>query len=54
MFIRHWCVPAPRNYPALEKIIQEEVGAYYGGDRTVDEVADIIDRRIQVYLDENG
>lgn len=48
------CVPAPRRYPVLEDIIREETGAYYAGDRTVEEVAANIDNRVQTYLNEGG
>lgn len=45
-------------YPAQNKllldIIEEEAGAYFGGDRELDDVVDIIQSRIQVYLSENG
>ena len=34
-------------------IIMEEAGAYFSGDKTVDEVAEIIQNRVQLYVDEN-
>ena len=34
-------------------IITEETGAYFAGQKSVDEVADIIQSRVQVYLKEN-
>ena len=34
-------------------IIAEESGAYFAGQKSVDEVADIIQSRVQVYLKEN-
>ena len=35
------------------QIIQEEAEAYFTGDRSIEEVADIITNRVQLYLDEN-
>ena len=35
------------------KIIMEEAGAYFAGQKSTDEVSDIIQSRIQVYLKEN-
>ena len=40
------------NKPLLD-IIEEEAGAYFGGDRELDDVVKIIQSRIQVYLNEN-
>jgi hypothetical protein len=34
-------------------IIMEEAGAYFAGQKSTDEVSDIIQSRIQVYLKEN-
>lgn len=34
-------------------IIQEEIQAYFAGDKTVEQCADIIQNRVQLYLDEN-
>ena len=51
------CVPAPETYPALWNIISEELMAYYegaNGNRTPREIAEMIDNRIQLYLDEQG
>lgn len=47
------CVPAPIVDPVLSQILSEELEALYS-DNTKDPkaVADIIDRRIQIYLDE--
>ncbi len=47
------CVPAPEADPYLDQIITEELTAYYEEkSRTAEATADVIDRRIQVYLDE--
>lgn len=48
------CVPAPAQHPELWPIIQEELGAFYSGDKSARQTAEIIDSRIQVYLDENN
>ena len=37
----------------LKQIINEEVGAFFQGQKSVDEVADIIQRRASVYVSEN-
>lgn len=37
----------------MYNIIMEEAGAYFSGQKTVDEVAAIIQNRVQLYLDEN-
>ncbi|MCM1190699.1 MAG: ABC transporter substrate-binding protein [bacterium] len=46
------CVPGPKRYPELEEIIWEEAQGYLEGDKKAEDAADIIDRKIQVYLDE--
>lgn len=46
------CVPAPRRYAVIEEIIDEELGAYFANDKSANEVAKIIDNRVQLYLDE--
>ena len=38
---------------ALVNIIEEEVSAYFADQKTADEVADIIQSRVSVYLKEN-
>lgn len=38
---------------AITNIIQEEVESFYSGAKGVDEVADIIQNRVQLYVDEN-
>ena len=37
----------------IQDIILEEAGAYFSGDKTAQEVAGIIQSRVQLYLDEN-
>lgn len=46
------CAPAPRAYKDIEDIIYEELRDYYAGDKTAEEAAEIIDNRVQLYLDE--
>lgn len=46
------CVPAPAQHPDLMVIIREELEAFYAGDKSPRQTAEIIDSRIQVYLDE--
>lgn len=49
------CVPAPKTYADLERIIYEELSAYFEEtDRTAADTARILDNRIQVYLDERN
>lgn len=48
------CVPAPGRYADIIKIINEELSAYWAGDKSVNEVVKIIDNRVQVYLDERN
>lgn len=38
---------------AIQKIIEEEVAPYFEGQKSVDEVADIIQSRVDIYLKEN-
>lgn len=38
----------------LSSIILEEVEAYFSGEKTVDEVADIVQNRAQIYISENS
>jgi ABC-type glycerol-3-phosphate transport system substrate-binding protein len=45
--------PAGGGQDEIFAIILEEAAAYFEGQKTVDEVADIIQRRVQVYVDEN-
>ena len=36
----------------IVNIIEEEAGAYYAGQKTAEEVADIIQSRVSIYLSE--
>lgn len=49
------CTAAPESYPFLEEIIYEELSHYFEeDDRTAQDTAEVIDNRIQLYLDENN
>lgn len=48
------CASAPRLYPELNNIIYEELEAMYAGDKNPGQVAEIINNRIQTYLDEGN
>ena len=37
----------------LVNIIVEEAGAYFSGDKELDQVVKIIENRVQLYLDEH-
>lgn len=47
------CEPVPQIPETLESILWEELDAYFGGDKTAEDTAKIIDNRVQLYLDEN-
>lgn len=42
-----------RRMKPVWQIIREESEAYFTGDKSIEEVADIITNRVQLYLDEN-
>ncbi len=47
------CVPySPRDW-AIASIVMEEAAAYFSGDKDIDTVVNIIQNRVQLYLDEN-
>jgi len=48
------CVALPREYPVIQQIIYEEAPAYYNGDKSAEDTAETINRRVQMYLDENN
>lgn len=48
------CVPAPAQHPELMTIISEELTVYYEGGNNARRTAEIIDSRIQLYLDEQN
>lgn len=41
------------DYSSVWTIIDEESGAFYSGQKSAEEVADVIQSRVQLYLDEN-
>ncbi|MCH5340509.1 MAG: extracellular solute-binding protein [Acetatifactor sp.] len=46
------CEPVPYCPDAIRGIVQEEIGAYFTGDKSAKDTADIIHRRVQLYFDE--
>lgn len=48
------CVPSPVGDRTIETIVLEEVEPYFTGDKDIDKVIEIIQNRVQLYLDENG
>lgn len=46
------CVPLPYENPLLENIFVEEMGAYYEDQKSLEKCLEIIDNRVQLYLDE--
>lgn len=46
--------PRPEYYSEIEEIIMEEIGSYWNGSKTVQEVMEIIQNRSQLYLDEGN
>lgn len=48
------CIPSPQNYDLIIAIAWEESQSYLAGDKTADDVARIVDNRIQLYLDEGN
>ena len=48
------CILAPPEDRAIADIVFEEVSAYFSGDKDMDTVINIIQSRVQLYLDENS
>ncbi len=48
------CKAAPPTYPPLLNIIEEELISMYDLNREPEETAELIDNRVQLYLDEEG
>lgn len=46
------CAPLPRSYETIETIVSEEVDMFFNGNYTATQVAENIDNRVQLYLDE--
>ena len=47
------CEPIPYCPTVITEIVQEELGAYFIGNRSAKDTADIIHRRVQLYFDEH-
>lgn len=48
------CVPGPVNYDDVIAFVWEDAQSYIMGDKSAEEVAQVIDSRIQLYLDERN
>ena len=48
------CEPKPYWSQDIRSIIGEEISSFFEGKKSAGEVADVIQRRVQLYLDENG
>ena len=48
------CVPGSGEHTELSRIIYEELEAMYAGNKSPGQTAEIIDSRIQMYLDEGN
>lgn len=48
------CVPGPAEYDDIISMVWEEAQSYFAGDKSAEEVARIVDNRIQLYLDEDS
>lgn len=46
------CVPYPTEYREIIDIVWEEAQGYIDGDKSAEKVAEVIDNRVQLYLDE--
>lgn len=47
------CVPAPFGTQEIKDIISEETEAYFAGEKDLDRTVDVIQKRVQLYLNEN-
>lgn len=48
------CQPMPYCPEAISGIVKEEIGAYFTGDKSAENTADLIHRRVQLYFDERN
>ena len=48
------CVPIPYCPDAINEIVKEELGAYFNGNKSAKDTAEIIHRRVQLYFDERN
>ncbi len=47
------CEPAPNwRYTMVGTILSEELQSYFTGDKSAEEVAEVIQSRVRIYLDE--
>ena len=46
------CVPRPKSHEDIESIVWEDASSYIEGNKSAEEVAKIVDNRVQLYLDE--
>ena len=47
------CVPRPDKSWDVIRMIQEEVNYYFDGERDIEQTIDVLQRRVQLYLDEH-
>ena len=48
------CSSISHTDPAVTVIVREEIPAYFAGQKTIEEVIDIVENRVQTFLDERG
>lgn len=46
-------VPWPEDPSQISAILKEELGAYFSGAKSLEETVDVLQNRVQLYLDEN-
>ena len=46
------CAPMPRGYEEVEEIVTSVVEEYFNGQHTAGKAAELIDNRVQLYLEE--
>lgn len=48
------CVPEPAYPSRISTILWEELDGYFSGYRSIEDTVDVIQNRVQLYLDEGG
>lgn len=48
------CVPWPKDPSQISAILKEELSAYFSGAKGKEETINVLQNRVQLYLDENG
>lgn len=48
------CKPKPYCPQAITEIVEEEAAMFFAGDRSAQETAELIQRRVQLYFNEQG